>query len=137
MHTFVSVIKDKSNFLPFYRIFCFVFFSLATLGLIREVYYNNKIKMIDSCDELKSNPKYPKHPDSYDIINAFDAPQNIAEYFGQRIRGWFLAPLTGNYTFRTSCNQVCELYLSNDTDPQNKVLIIKQTDRSEHNNFSK
>ena len=103
---------------------------------MHEVYYNNS-KNTASCYFLKSNPNYPKYPGSYDIIYAFDAPQNIGDYYGQRIRGWFLALKTGNYTFFSSCNQVCELYLSNDTDPQNKVLIINQTERSEHNNFFK
>ena len=86
---------------------------------------------------MKRTQKYPSNPNSYEIINAFEASQNFSDYYGQRIRGWFLALQTSNYTFYSSCNQVCELYLSNDTDPKNKVLIVNQTDRSNYNDFNK
>ena len=104
--------------------------SLVSPGLIREVYLNNP--SISGISGLKKNPNFPKSPDSYEIINVFDAPYNIGDHYGQRIRGWFVAPKTGNYTFYSSCDDDCEIYLSKDTDPKNKILIINQTKYSYH-----
>ena len=110
-------------------------FIIVSPGLIREVYNNSTT--IFSVEALKRNPKYPQSPDSYGTINVFDAPHNVAEHYGQRIRGWFIAPETGNYTFYSSCDDFCELYLSNDTDSKNKVLIINQPIFSTYRDFFK
>ena len=109
---------------------------IVTPGLLREVYYNNN-RDIKSINALTGNPKYPLTPDSYGIIDMFDAPQDIADFYGQRIRGWFVAPDTGNYTFYSSCDNYCNLYLGNDTDPKNKVTIISQNGYSKYKEFNK
>ena len=124
------------------RISCYINYSdfpLVISGLIREVYKNisQNVSLFTSCYALKCSQNYPSSPDSYGIINDFEASQNFGDYYGQRIRGWFLALQTGNYTFYSSCNHFCELYLSNNTDPKNKVLIVNQTGRSNYNEFNK
>ena len=67
----------------------------------------------------------------------FDAPQYIDDFYGQRIRGWFVAPDTGNYTFYSSCDNYCILYLSNNTDPKNKRMIINQRQYTGHKEFNR
>ena len=114
--------------------------SLVTPGLLRETYYSNNVynKSIHRfIDILKKYSNYSLMPDLYDIADVFDAPQNASNNYWQRIRGWLLATSTGNYTFDSSCNGFCELYLSNDSDPKNKVLIINKTQGSSFTELSK
>ena len=106
--------------------------SLVSPGLIHEVFRDNA--SIKSIEEFKLDLNFSEVSDSYKIIDVFDAPKNTGDFYGQRVRGWFVAPVTGNHTFYSSCSDVCELYLSNDTDPNNKVLIINQTNQSVHHN---
>ena len=75
---------------------------------------------------LTSNSKYPQNPDCYHFIEVFDAPRNFDDNYCQRIRGWFQAAVSGNYTFYTSCDDFCDLYLSEDIDPGKKNLIVSQ-----------
>ena len=99
----------------------FLFF-LDTNGLVRE-YYRNLVYGIDT---LKNGYNFPRNPDSYKVIQSFDAPINQGRFSGQRIRGWFIAPQTGSYTFFSSCDDVCEFYISKDKDPANVSLVIYQ-----------
>ena len=89
-------------------------------------YYPN---MIISINTLKSGYNYPEEANSFTTIQTFDS-KNIELFSGQRIRGWFVAPLTGNYTFYSSCQDFCEFYISKDNDSLNARLIINQTQSS-------
>ena len=109
--------------------------NLVTPGLLREVYTNNPSDR--NINALMKNSKYPLKPDSYNIIDVVDTPRNIGEYYGQRLRGWFLAPETGNFTFYSSCDNYCRLYLSSNNNSQNKVLIVDQIYLSSHNQWNK
>ncbi len=50
--------------------------------------------------------------------NASDGGANT----GERLRGFFIAPNTGNYYFWIAASNVAELHISNDGEPVNKVL---------------
>ena len=76
-------------------------------------------------------------PDSYEITDGFAAQQSIVKSYEQRLLGWFLASVDGNYTFYTSCKSLCELFLSKDADPKNKELIIKLTQESSYIEWKK
>ena len=41
---------------------------------------------------------------------------------GERLRGYFTAPVTGNYYFWIAASNVAELWISNNAEPVNKVL---------------
>ena len=59
------------------------------------------------------------------------------DYYGQRVRGWFLAPQTGRYTFYSSCDDDCEILLSKNDDPLNKKTILAQDDWSKHGEWNR
>ena len=66
-------------------------------GVYREAYYNITGSTIAS---LTNASVYPNTP-SYDevITTYFEAPQNVAESFGQRISALLTAPASGSYIF--------------------------------------
>ncbi|KAM9385916.1 fibrocystin-L-like isoform 2-T2 [Pholidichthys leucotaenia] len=47
-------------------------------------------------------------------------------YFTARFRGFFIPPVTCNYTMYLHCDDRCELFLSNSSDPEHKVKIAYQ-----------
>ena len=88
-------------------------------------------------EALTANPNFPANPDARGYLEEFDAPTNVGDQYGQRIRGWFLAPQSGKYIFYSSCDDNCELYISQDDDPKNKKIVIAQDDWSRHNEWDK
>lgn len=42
-------------------------------------------------------------------------------YFSTRTTGFLVPPSTGNFTIYLHCDDICELYLSNSSRPQDKV----------------
>jgi ELWxxDGT repeat protein len=56
-------------------------------------------------------------------LTSFEAPTNVGDNYGQRIRGYICAPLTGQYFFAIASDDDSELWLSTDEDPANKVKI--------------
>jgi hypothetical protein len=46
---------------------------------------------------------------------------NFGDNYGERIRGYLVAPVTGNYYFWIAANSSAELWISNDKEPANKV----------------
>jgi hypothetical protein len=90
-------------------------------GLLREVYEGISGATIA---DLRAHPGFPDQPTSTEIItNGFAAPENVGEYYGQRLRGYLLSPVSGNYTFWVRSDDASELYLSADTDPGKKRRI--------------
>jgi hypothetical protein len=73
--------------------------------------------------DLTSNPNYPNNPSGSDYIPTFEAPQNWAENYGTRVRGYITAPNTGTFFFWISSDDNGELWLSTNDDPANKSLI--------------
>ena len=66
-------------------------------------------------------------PTSTSQLSVFEAPQNLADNYGQRIRGYICPPLTGNYIFWISSDDNSELWLSTDDNPANKIKIASVT----------
>ena len=56
-------------------------------------------------------------------LNSFDAPQNFAEFFGSRTKGYICPPQSGQYTFYLAADDLAELWLSTDGNPTNKQKI--------------
>ena len=57
--------------------------------------------------------------------NAFGALEGITDYgdnYGERVRGYFTAPTTGNYYFWIAGSDSAQLWISNDGESVNKVL---------------
>ena len=96
-------------------------FEARAGSIIREVYTG--IGGVSVAD-LTNNPAYPGSPASVQVItDFFEAPINEADNYGQRMRGYLAAPVTGNYTFWISSDDGSTLYLSTDESTANKRAI--------------
>ncbi|XP_065641467.1 A disintegrin and metalloproteinase with thrombospondin motifs adt-1 isoform X4 [Hydra vulgaris] len=87
--------------------------------------------VFDMVKTQKPNVYYPRDPDYYKILDHFNATADSENFYGYRIHGWFLAPITGSYRFVNFCEQSFILYLSSDMDPAKKKLILKQVQSSQ------
>ena len=58
-------------------------------------------------------------PSSSSILTSMQAPVNVADDYGVRIRGYVTIPATGNYRFFLRADDAAELYVSDDEDPVN------------------
>src|SRR5688500_3767699 len=73
------------------------FAQVPASGLLREVYSDIQGALIS---DLTNNSAYPDNPSSSDYVTSFfEAPVDVAEYYGQRMRGFIAPPVSGNYTF--------------------------------------
>jgi len=66
---------------------------------------------------------YPQSPDLTGYTEHFRAPSGYGENYGQRLSGYLIPPVTGNYTFWIASDDEGELYLSSDGSPANKRRI--------------
>lgn len=73
--------------------------------------------------DLTNNPAYPNNPAITAQLGSFETPDNLADQYGLRLRGYICAPLTGQYTFYIASDEQSELWLSTDDNPANKVKI--------------
>ena len=89
-------------------------------SLLREVYENISGGTVD---DLLASPRFPNNPDSTNYISEFEAPIDVLENYGQRVRGYVVPPATGSYVFWISSDDGSVLYLSTDESPANKRII--------------
>lgn len=67
-------------------------------------------------------------PSSVDNLTRFEAPYNVADNYGARIRGFVCVPSSGNYVFWICSDDNSELWLSEgDDNPANKTKIASVT----------
>lgn len=89
-------------------------------GVLREVYSNIAGNAIT---DLTSHPSYPSSPTLETIQPIFEAPIDVDESYGQRMRALLVPPMTGNYTFWIATDDNGALFLSSNEDPALKVQI--------------
>ena len=58
-------------------------------------------------------------PTSTTALTIFEGPTDVDTNYGSRIRGYILAPATGDYTFWIASNDHSQLWISTDQDPAN------------------
>jgi len=76
--------------------------------------------------DLTRNPKFKKDGDSTEYISEFDSPKNVGENYGQRISGFIIPPLTGNYQFTLQSDDQSILYLnSGGNAPNGKKQLLQ------------
>ncbi|MEO0510611.1 MAG: immunoglobulin domain-containing protein [Verrucomicrobiota bacterium] len=74
---------------------------------------------------LDSQSFINEQPDHTEVLDQlFEASVNVADNYGQRIRGYFIAPQNGDYTFWLSSDDHSQLFLSTDNDPANKTVVV-------------
>lgn len=76
-----------------------------------------------SIPNLTGIAAYPNSPNFTGTISSFDGPDNVADNYGTRIRGYIEPSLTGTYTFNLTGDDDCYLYLSTNVQSASKVLI--------------
>ncbi|MEO8608170.1 MAG: PA14 domain-containing protein [Chloroflexota bacterium] len=86
---------------------------------------------------LTSSPNYPNSPNGCDLRPNFDAPQNWADNYGTRMRGYIYPPTSGAYTFWIASDDNGELWLSTDMNPANRALIATVPGYSNPNEWTK
>jgi len=94
----------------------------AQNGVLREVYTNISG---GSVANLTNHPSFPNSPASNVVASTFEAPQNIGDNYGTRMRALLLPPYTGNYFFWIASDDNSVLYLSSDASPANKMAIAR------------
>lgn len=80
-----------------------------------------------SVSNLTSASKYPGSPDATSNPISFEAPSNVADSYGLRMRGYLCPPTTGSYTFWISGDDNVELWLSTNNSEANKTRIAYHT----------
>jgi uncharacterized protein (DUF1800 family) len=58
---------------------------------------------------------------STNTLGTLEGTTDFGDNYGERIRGYLTAPVTGNYYFWIAGSDSAELWLSNDSEPANKV----------------
>ncbi len=99
--------------------------SFTTVGpgpgkIIREWWFDISGSSVTS---LTGNDRYPADPDGSEFVSYFRGPENWAEQYGSRLRGWLFPPETGDYTFMIEAEDEGEIRLSVDDDPANAAVI--------------
>lgn len=98
--------------------------EVPSFGLLREVWTG--IGGGVSVSDLTSSPNYPSRPSSANYVtDLFEAPIDVLEEYGQRLHGYLVPPLTGDYTFWISSDDGGALYLSSDEDPAKATRIAR------------
>ena len=55
------------------------------------------------------------------VLGALEGLTDYSDNYGERVRGYLTAPITGNYYFWIAGSDLVELWISNDEEPVNKV----------------
>ena len=78
-----------------------------------------------------------KDPTSTKNLTSFSTPSRVADYYAGRIRGYICPPQTGYYTFYLTADNLGELWLSTDENPNNKQSIASVKDWTNTNQYEK
>jgi PKD repeat protein len=92
----------------------------STGSLLRQYWSNVDGSLVT---DLTSAASYPNAPSGTTYPTSFQAPTDFANNYGTRIRGYIIAPSTGNYVFTVVSDDASEVYLSLNADPVYKRSI--------------
>ena len=56
------------------------------------------------------------------LTNTLEVPTNVGANYGSRMKGWLRPPVTGEFVFWIASDDLGELWLSSDSDSENKDL---------------
>ena len=103
-------------------------------GLIREIWRNIPGSKIS---DLRSSAYYPNDPSDIQIIENFDAPFDLDRDYGSKIKGYFIPPENGPYTFFLAGSEAAELWLSENGEESGLKKIVSFTNGSSHNQWNR
>ncbi len=92
--------------------------------------------------DLTGSAAYPDSPSGEDIPAGPDGvmeynPETSVDNYGTRLRGWFLAPKTGAYTFYVCSDDSSELWLSTSASPDDAALIASVSGYASYDQWDK
>lgn len=85
-------------------------------GKIPRYIYEN-VPNSNEIDRLRHEPNFPQSPDRIEYLNSLQSTYNWNNHYGSFMRGFIMAPETGQYVFNLTGDDYCEFYLSPDDDP--------------------
>jgi len=85
---------------------------------------------------LSSSLDYPNYPHAHRSVSTLTQKDSIADLYGQRVRGFILAPVTGSYRFYMAANEKAEFHLSSDATTANLQLRASVTTAVSATNFA-
>ena len=91
-------------------------------GLKREVWNNLGGVTVA---KLTGSARYPRCPDVTGTVLEAEAPRDSGDIYGQRLSGWVVPPVSGDYTFYLATDDAGELWLSTDDTTANKKKIAQ------------
>lgn len=106
----------------------------ATGGLLREVYTGIPGATLNN---LLNAPAFPAQPSSTEFTNGFQLTPNTGDNYGDRLRGYIIAPATGNYVFTAVSDDESEVYLSLNADPLYKQHLCNVPGWADPGEFTK
>ena len=71
------------------------------------------------------------------LLSEFDAPFNERYNYGQRLKTYFVAPMTGDYRFVMACDRRCELWMSPTEHAAHKKRVLRQTRLTARHQFDR
>ena len=92
-----------------------------------DVWGGNVLNLVVATDNLTVPPNRTER-----LIDTLSGPVNMADYYGCRMSGWLVPPITSDeYVLTMLADDEAELWLSADDDPVNKakVAIFFERDR--------
>ena len=87
---------------------------------------------------LEDDPRFPGDPTEKTQLTQLEAPSNIADNYGARIRAYLCPKKSGQYTFWIAGDNQSQFFLSLTNKPEDKVLyalVPDWTDEREWNKF--
>lgn len=93
----------------------------APRGAIRREIWNG-VPGKEVADFVLHVSEHPE-PDQRETIDKLETPEDFADNYGQRLRGYLHPPVNGEYEFAIRANAEGVLYLSTDEQAENKRLI--------------
>ena len=77
----------------------------------------------DNLRQIEKINDYPNRPHGHDLVKQFAAPQNWGDNYLQRLWGFVIPPLDGEYVFWLAADDDAVLLLSNDDTPATRQRI--------------
>jgi hypothetical protein len=98
--------------------------SILTSGKIRRTRWNTNTWNLDMVKSFVTSPN-PPAPSIDDTLSRLEIPQSDpdSDDYSQWLRGWIVAPQTGNYSFWLASDDHSELWLSPSKNPSAKTRI--------------
>jgi hypothetical protein len=102
---------------PYFEICSPPYYTPSGSGLTREVWTNVGGTSVSDIPITTT----PAITETLNPLNGFECPQNWADNYGTRVRGYLTPPTTGNYTFWIASDDAGELWISTDTSDSRLV----------------